>query len=116
MAASHDDAVMASKIKYMHLSKLHLHTLHPTLVHWWLVTISCVCVAALVIVAHGARLFTGAFHADEVTGTLNGNVESISRESLSDTISTFETRRRVHESLLAQHGGTSLPTGEGSSE
>lgn len=96
----------------MRLPSITIPKLHLSVTRWWLVSLSCIFIAAIVIAAHALFLFVQAFQAGSATDDTNAAVESISREALTERVEAFKARARRFETIRAQHGETSpaVPT------
>jgi hypothetical protein len=90
----------------MQLPKMSIPNLRLSITKWWLVALSCVVIVGAAIIVHALVLFMGAFKADIVTEGADVPVESISRETLKETISVFEARRRRFESIAGTYDAT----------
>lgn len=89
----------------MHLPKLQFRIPRLSITEWWLVSLVCLVAIGLALTAYDALLFVRAFRADTINATDVPKVESVSRESLRETIERFNARIQRFENITAGYGG-----------
>lgn len=94
----------------MKLTGLKIQKLHLSTSAWWLVSLIGVFVVTAILAVYAIVLFIGSLEADVVSENVNAPVESISRETLTETLTRFEARVRRFENLRANYAATPDPS------
>ncbi|MBP9771941.1 MAG: hypothetical protein KBD16_03395 [Candidatus Pacebacteria bacterium] len=76
----------------------------------WLISLVVVFLVTAGVIAYSILLFIRASKADTAQSETSTDVESVSREALTETVLEFEARVRRFESFRGGYTGTSDPS------